>query len=61
MEINTLNRYAVGKRGKQVVILMPPRELSCDEALVFAAYLVSMAEMDTETKFADVLDAVQNT
>lgn len=60
-KINTANKFMVGVQGKNIVVGMPPRvPISPDDAMLFAAYLVSMAEMDTETKFEDVLEAIQN-
>lgn len=60
-EIHTENKFMVGGQGHNVVIANPPKApLSADEALALAAWLVCMAEIHTETKFEDVLNAVQN-
>ena len=60
-EINTLNKFFVGVQRDMVLIgRLPMGPISADDALLLAAYLVSMAEMNTETKFEDVLKAVQN-
>ena len=61
MEIDTFNKFMVAVGGKDVILLKPiPQKLSADDALLLAAYLVSTAEINTETKFEDVLKAVQN-
>jgi hypothetical protein len=63
-EIDTLNKFGVASGGKGVTILMPPRSgvpFSADDALLLAAYLVSMAEHSAAHTFEDVLGAVQNT
>lgn len=63
-EIDLANKFLVGARGKQVVILNPPTrltELSPDEALLLAAWLVAIAEYQASTPFAAVLEKVQNT
>jgi hypothetical protein len=60
--IDTTNKFLVACRGECVSILLPPLDsISADDALVLAAYLVSMAEHDATHPFADVLAAVQNT
>lgn len=50
----------VGSRGFHVVILAPRISFTPDEALMFAAYLVAMAEYQASHSFADVLKAVEN-
>lgn len=60
-KIDTLNKFMVGAQGHDVVIANPPSgPMSADEALALAAWLACMAEIHTETKFEDVLNAVQN-
>ena len=59
-EIDTLNRCAVGLQGDQVVILLP-KPMTFDEALVCAAYIVAAAEPFASLKFKDALRAVQAT
>lgn len=54
------NKFLVGVRGSDVVIGARVCMLSPDDALLLAAYLVAMAEPMTQTKFSDVLQAVQN-
>ena len=63
-EIDTSNNYLVAVTGGGICLLAPPRPmaiLSGDEALRLAAWLVCLAETQTETKFADVLEAIQST
>lgn len=60
MEIDTANKYLVGKRAGDIVILNPPRrEMSKADALMFAAWIVALAE-DKEGEFQTILDAVQS-
>lgn len=59
--INTVNDQRVGMRGPNLVVLLPKTIMTCDEALMHAAYLVAMAEPSATLKFAEVLEAVQNT
>lgn len=61
--IDTSNKYMVGVKGSDVVILNPPRVLTPADALLLAAWLVALAapQADTEHGFSDVLEAVQNT
>jgi len=62
MDIDTTNRHMVSLKGDKVVVLHPPwREMTADEALVFAAWLVTVAAPYTATPFASVLDAVEST
>lgn len=56
MEIS--NHHLVGVQGGGIVIMVPPCKLTKDEALLFAAWLVTLA--DADNKFKDVLAAVQN-
>lgn len=61
MAIDTCNRHMVGVQGDKIGIGMPPRTLMTkEEALVLAAWLVALADPLGE-KFAEVLDAVENT
>jgi hypothetical protein len=60
-EINTANKFFVASQGDKLIIMNPPRgPMSDDDALLLAAYLVSMASSPTH-EFDAVLDAVQNT
>ena len=44
IEIDTVNHRMVGTVGEKIVILRPPVEMSREEALVFAAHIVAIAE-----------------
>ena len=59
-EINTVNDSIVGARGDRVVILNPRREMSKDEALRLAAWIVALASDDDE-EWEALLKAVQST
>jgi hypothetical protein len=59
--IDITNKWMVGAGGRNVVVLNPPRQLTPDEALVFAAWLVALAEYQASAPFANVLERVQNT
>jgi hypothetical protein len=50
-----VNKQGVGLQGDNIVILKPPRMLSAADAMEFAAWIVALAQLATETKFADVL------
>ena len=63
-EIDTSNKFMVGASvsGNFITLHHPPRigsTLTPDEALVLAAYLVSMAEPSASHTFKEVLEAVQ--
>lgn len=58
--IETFNRYGVGRRGARIVIMGLRAELSKDEALNLAAWLVALAE-EHDGEFAGLLEAVRNT
>lgn len=60
-DLDVSNKWMVGAAGPNVVILRPPTSLSVDDALVFAAWIVALAEYRAKTPFADVLEKVQNT
>lgn len=53
-----LNKFLVGANGRGIVIGIPPRQLSYDEALELAAHLVALAEPFAGKKFAEVLNEV---
>lgn len=61
--LDTMNRHLVsaGKLGgDHVVIQRPPRRLTRSEALIFAAWVVVLAEsMPGDVTFADCLRAVR--
>lgn len=57
--MDTFNKHMVGLQCGNIVILMPPREpMSKQDALMFAAWIVAMAD-DDETGFQKALAAVQ--
>ncbi len=59
--MDTMNEFAIGISGEHVRLLVPPpRELTKDRALLFAAWIVAVADPFGE-KFAKVLEAVRNT
>jgi hypothetical protein len=58
--IDTTNKFLIAKRGEDFIFLRPlPSQLSEDDALLVAAYIVAMCA-DTE-RWKDVLQAVCNT
>lgn len=60
-EIDTTNKYMVAAQGANVIVMMPPRQMTADEAMVFAAYLVAMASMQSSHPFSEFYDKVCNT
>lgn len=60
-DIDITNRCAVGASGAQIRILMPRHRFSAAEALVHAAWLVTIAEAITpgSPTFDQVLEAVR--
>jgi hypothetical protein len=61
--VETFNEFAVSVQGGNVVILMSPRCLTGEQAMRFAAWLVTMADIaDTSLPpFGEYLNAVQST
>lgn len=60
-EIDAFNKFLVGMQGQSLVILNPPRGvISKQDALVLAAWLVSMADPLGE-QFEKTLAAVRGT
>jgi hypothetical protein len=59
--IDTFNKYMVGMRAGGIVIMLPPPgPISNEEALVLAAWLVSLADFSEGHKaFLDVLEQLQ--
>jgi hypothetical protein len=53
------NTCGCGLHGNEIVLHFPPRRLTKRDALVLAAYLVSMAE-EQPGQFEWILRAVQN-
>lgn len=60
-EINTINKQLVAGHGNRIVVMAPSLNMTPDDAILQAAWLVALAEPDATHKFADVLAAVQNT
>ena len=60
--METFNKFGVGTRDGNIVILMPPRILSPGDAMLFAAWIVAMAGAAyPAVEFGDYIDAVENT
>jgi len=57
--IDTANAQLVGVQGNLIRVMMPKTVMTKEEALVHAAWLVSMA-CDDE-RFKEILQAVRNT
>lgn len=58
--MDTFNKYMVGIQGGKVTILNPPRgQIETEDALVFAAWIVSIADPLGE-KFRKAIEAVQS-
>ena len=58
-KIETFNAHMVAVNGQGIVILNPPRyPMSQDDALLLAAWLVSLADPGDD-KFHAILEAVQ--
>lgn len=57
-EIDIGNYQAVGARGDQIVVILPKRTMTKEEALVHAAWLVAMA--DDNEEFEKILSKVMS-
>lgn len=58
-EIDTANKFMVGVQGNNIVIMMPPPgRISKRDALVFAAWIATLAD-DDGLGFDAALEAVQ--
>jgi len=57
---NFFNLQAVGVQGEDIVILAPKQKMTKQEALIHAAFLVSLADVEVG-KWDKVLEKVQNT
>lgn len=63
-ELDTTNKFGVaGSSAKKILIMFPPLrgELTYEDALLLAAYLVAMSEPFVGYKFEDILNAVRST
>ena len=59
-DLETFNRWGVGVQADKVCVLLPPRgPMTGDEALILAAWLVTLADPLGE-RFQQVLDKVQS-
>lgn len=59
-EIDVSNTQFVSVRGGETILILAPKnEMTREEALRHAAYLVALAERE-EGEFAKILGAVQN-
>lgn len=54
------NEFLVGAMGETVTLLLPRRNMTREEAIGLAAWLVAMAGSDIQS-FAPILEAVMNT
>lgn len=59
--LDVSNVYGIGVQAKNVVILAPPRSMTADEAMVFVAWIVALASMDSKHPFETYYDKVCNT
>lgn len=60
-EIDPANIQLAGRNGHgEITVAMPRSRMTREQALVHAAWLVTLADMD-EDEFAVYLDAVRNT
>ncbi len=58
--MDTHNKFMVGVRGDQIVIMLPPMgAISKPDALMLAAWIVALSTND-EDQFAEYLAAVQS-
>lgn len=55
------NKFVVGSSGDRIRILRLQADMTPDEALNLAAWLVALADGQGKDKFEEVLAAVQNT
>lgn len=63
-DIDTANRGMVSARGSRIIIANPAAirgDMSADEAMALAAWLVAMASMYSTRPFQDFYDAVCST
>jgi len=55
------NKHMVGVQADQILVMLPPTRLTKTEALVYAAWIVALADDDAGeegSQFSKVLDAV---
>lgn len=59
--INTFNKWMIGVNGDKIQIMRPQNLMSADDAILMAAWLVSLtACMPATHKFNDVVQAIEN-
>lgn len=63
-EIDTLNEWFLARTtepGAPVLVGLPPRQLTPNQGLALAAWLVLLCEDDADHTFEEVLHAIGNT
>lgn len=60
-EIDIANKFMVAAQGDSIVILNSPRRMTAEDAMVFAAWIVAMANLHSKHPFADYYEKVCNT
>jgi hypothetical protein len=59
--IDTINKFGVAMMGDRITFLItPPRVLIREDALLFAAWIVALADFDGD-RFQHILNAVNDT
>jgi len=53
---NIWNQWGIGMQGDEIVVLIPPKRLSKDDALTFAAWIVALTGNSEE--FSKRLDKI---
>ena len=61
--METINKWLVGVQGDKIVVGLPMRaaRMSKEDALLLAAWLVTLASTDPAEDFEPILNAVLNT
>ncbi len=59
--IETPNEFMIGLHGENVVVMMPPKRMTHDQSLLFAAWLVVMSDGEGTHSFEEFLQAVKST
>jgi hypothetical protein len=57
-QIDTTNKYIVASRGSKIMVMSPPSEMTAEEAMVFAAWIVALASMKSRLPFQSYYDEV---
>jgi hypothetical protein len=60
-DLDVMNKWGVSLHPatNTITFLIPPSRVTPDEALVLAAWLVSMGEFLSKEKFSDILETIQ--